>query len=73
MCNVTLTAYELNISYFDALGGDALDVALHVRRYLSSQAIMLALPGVPGIYFHSLVGTSNDHKGVEDVGCAPYT
>ncbi|MEX1224278.1 MAG: alpha-amylase family glycosyl hydrolase, partial [Pirellulales bacterium] len=39
--------YELNITYFDALGwppDDAgADESLHVRRFLTSQAIMLAL------------------------------
>lgn len=62
----TDTPYELNISYVDALGEpDGMDPDLHARRFLSSQAVMLALPGVPGIYFHSLVGTRNDNAGVE--------
>ncbi len=29
---------------------------------------MLALRGVPGVYFHSLVGTKNDTKGVQGTG-----
>jgi sucrose phosphorylase len=29
---------------------------------------MLTMPGVPGIYFHSLVGSMNDEKGVERTG-----
>ena len=29
---------------------------------------MLAMPGVPGIYFHSLVGSRNYYKGVEESG-----
>ncbi|RLC54282.1 MAG: sugar phosphorylase, partial [Chloroflexota bacterium] len=53
------TVYELNISYFDALsdpnGPEPLD--WQVRRFLASQAIMLSLAGVPGIYVHSLFGS----------------
>ena len=42
--------YELNISYFDAVNDpDAADIPLDVARFMSSQAIMLALKGVPGI------------------------
>ena len=29
---------------------------------------MLALPGVPGVYFHSLVGTQNDVDGAQTSG-----
>ena len=29
---------------------------------------MLALRGVPGIYFHSLVGSPNDHEGAQQSG-----
>lgn len=64
------SVYELNISYFDALsdpaGGDSLD--LQVRRFLASQAIMLSLSGVPGIYVHSLFGSRSHHTGVEETG-----
>ena len=61
--------YELNIAYVDALGEpDGMDTSLHARRFLSSQAIMLALPGVPGVYFHSLVGTQNDYQGAQASG-----
>ena len=67
----TDTPYELNIAYVDALGEPGgIDPALHARRFLSSQAIMLALPGVPGIYFHSLVGTQNDTEGASVSGIA---
>jgi len=56
--------YELNITYFDALGGDD----FQVERFLCSQTIMLGLKGVPAIYFHSLTATPNDHDGVEASG-----
>ncbi|HEY75382.1 MAG TPA: sugar phosphorylase, partial [Thermoflexia bacterium] len=66
----TQSVYELNISYFDALsdpkGGEPLD--LQVRRFLTSQAIMLSLAGVPGIYVHSLFGSRGDPEAVERTG-----
>jgi len=66
----TKDPYELNITYFDALGFDGEEDgnATWIARFLVSQAIMLALSGVPGIYFHSLVGSRNDHQGVERTG-----
>jgi len=56
--------YELNITFFDALlppgedptGAPALD------RYLTVQAVALTLAGVPGIYFHNLLGTRCDRR-----------
>ncbi|MEE8391470.1 MAG: sugar phosphorylase, partial [Anaerolineae bacterium] len=66
----TQSVYELNISYFDALsdpnGSESLD--LQVRRFLVSQAIMLGLAGVPGIYIHSLFGSRSCRAGVEQTG-----
>jgi glycosidase len=62
------TAYELNISYLDALGDPNNlneDTKLIAQRFLASQSIMLALRGVPGIYFHSLFGSRNWKEGVE--------
>ena len=68
--NGSKSVYELNISYFDALsdpqGGDLLEV--QVARFMVSQAIMLALQGVPGIYVHSLFGSRNDYAGVQRTG-----
>jgi sucrose phosphorylase len=67
----TESPYELNITYFSALGDpDQPDPDLHIRRFLTSQAIMLSLRGIPGIYFHSLVATPNDAAGVEQTGRA---
>lgn len=64
--------YELNITYVDALSptprDEPTDEALHARRFLSSQAVMLGLAGMPAVYFHSLVGTQNDYAGVEQSG-----
>ena len=62
--------YELNINYFDALNdpqaGEPL--ALQVDRFMASQAILLAMIGVPGIYFHSLFGSRGWPEGVAQTG-----
>ncbi len=64
------SVYELNISYFDALsdpaGGEPLEV--QVQRFMVSQAIMLALAGVPGIYVHSLLGSRSWQEGIALTG-----
>jgi sucrose phosphorylase len=64
----TRSPYELNINYLDALGDpvipDENDVLI-ANRFLASQAIMLALKGVPGIYYHSLLGSSSWREGVK--------
>ena len=63
--------YELNLSYFDALGEPGgMDPRLHARRFLATQALMLAMRGVPAVYFHSLVGAPNDMDGVRESGQA---
>jgi len=65
----TDSPYELNISYLDAVADrNRVPVAEHARRFLATQAIMLAMRGIPGIYFHSLVGTPNDLPGLEASG-----
>lgn len=66
----TQSPYELNINYFDALAGaDAHgSPEMQVKRFIAAQAIMLALVGVPGIYFHSLFGSRGWPEGVELTG-----
>ncbi|TNE66746.1 MAG: alpha-amylase [Rhodobacteraceae bacterium] len=62
--------YELNITYFDALKGTIAkgEDGKQVARFLCSQTIVMALEGVPAFYIHSLIGTHNDHAGVEKTG-----
>jgi glycosidase len=66
----TKSPYELNISYFDALsnphGGESEDT--QIARFLAAHSIMLALRGLPGIYFHSLFGSRGDRRGAEESG-----
>lgn len=57
--------YELNCSYIDILTHPDEENALRIKRMLLTQAVVLAMPGIPGVYFHSLVGASNDRRGVE--------
>jgi sucrose phosphorylase len=52
----------LNITWYDALNDPTQPQAeVDITRFLASQAIMLSLAGVPGIYIHSLLGTRNCH------------
>jgi glucosylglycerate phosphorylase len=62
--------YELNVNYFDALSDphSQEDLDTQVNRFMTAQAIMLALVGVPGIYFHSLFGSRGWRAGVEGTG-----
>ncbi|MDX1435728.1 MAG: sugar phosphorylase [Anaerolineales bacterium] len=67
----TRSPYELNINYLDALGDPQKpdeEPELLARRFLLSQAVMLALRGVPGIYIHSLIGSHGWPEGVEQTG-----
>ncbi|MBN1439546.1 MAG: sugar phosphorylase [Anaerolineales bacterium] len=66
----TVQPYELNINYLDAVsapdGGEPLDLA--VGRFLAAHGILLALAGIPAIYFHSLFGSRGWPDGVEQTG-----
>lgn len=65
------SVYELNITLYDTLNDPHRPTQpLDVRRFLGSQAIMLSLAGVPGIYFHSLFGSPNCHACVDETGRA---
>lgn len=59
-----MSPYELNCSYIDILTDPKEDDTLRLKRMILSQAVALAMPGVPGIYFHSLVGSQNYHEAV---------
>ncbi len=62
--------YELNCTFLDLISRETEDVASTVSRFVTSQAIVLAMPGVPAIYIQSLLGTRNDLQGVERSGRA---
>jgi sucrose phosphorylase len=63
------SAYEINITYFDAMRGtqNGFD-SYQVERFLCSQTIMLQLKGVPAFYIHSLLGTRNALRLAEESG-----
>ena len=44
------------------------DPELGVRRFLCSQAIMLGLQGIPGVYFQSVIGARNWTEGPKREG-----
>jgi glycosidase len=66
----TRSPYELNISYFDALSDPQHPESedTQIARFLAAHSIMLALRGLPGIYFHSLFGSRGDRKAAEESG-----
>ncbi|MBW2604394.1 MAG: sugar phosphorylase [Deltaproteobacteria bacterium] len=57
--------YELNITYVDALLSPESKIDLwHIPKFLASQAIQFALPGVPASYIHSVLGSRNWKMGL---------
>jgi sucrose phosphorylase len=62
--------YELNINYFDALNDPNIDepLDLQIDRFITAHAILLAMRGVPGIYFHSLFGSRGWPEGAQASG-----
>lgn len=63
--------YELNITYLDALKNPHHpDDPFQIARFLAAQAVALVLPGVPGVYIHSILGSLNWTDGVELTGRA---
>jgi glycosidase len=62
------TPYECNVNYLDALSVLGETEALTIDRFMVTQAIMLVLAGVPGIYFHSLFGSRGWPEGAARTG-----
>ncbi len=61
--------YEINVTLFDALQGTTKGPdKWQIDRFICAHAIMLGLEGIPGLYIHSLLGTSNDYEKVENTG-----
>ena len=61
--------YELNIALIDALKGTLKgEDQWQIERFICAHAIMLGLEGVPGLYIHSLIGTTNDEDKVLHTG-----
>ncbi len=67
----SISPYEINIGYFDAMKGTMKGVdGLQEPRFICAQTIMLGLKGIPAFYIHSLLSTPNDYEGVQATGRA---
>jgi len=64
----TQSPYELNCSYVDLITNPESDIGMRAQRFLLTQSVMLCMPGVPGIYYHSILGSQNDRKAAEESG-----
>jgi glucosylglycerate phosphorylase len=64
----TQSPYELNITYLDALTHPNEPDEIRIKRFLAAHTILLSVVGVPGLYIHSLLGSRNYRKGVEESG-----
>lgn len=60
--------YEINCNYFSLLKGVESNEQLGIRRSIIAHAILFTMPGLPAIYFHSMFGSENDIKGMEQSG-----
>jgi sucrose phosphorylase len=60
--------YELNITYVDAILADT--SSTRAEKFLASQSIQYALPGIPATYIHSLLGSRNWVEGAKQTGRA---
>ena len=62
--------YELNCNYLELITNSTEPIELRKNKFICSQSVLITMPGVPGIYFHSLVGSLNSHTEVEKTGRA---
>jgi glycosidase len=60
--------YEVAITYYDALNAATLSVEESVARFKVAHAILLALAGVPAVYFQSLLGARSWQEGFTKTG-----
>lgn len=58
------SAYEMNISFQDAVAGPEEPDEVRIGRFLAAEVIMLSIQGMPGIYVHNLLGSRNDYYGM---------
>ncbi len=54
--------YELNITFFDMLK-DPDDETASISRFMLSQYLALSMKGIPGVYFHNLLGSPSWQEG----------
>lgn len=63
----TQSVYEMNINYSEALKASG-EEHLTPKKMIAAHHILFSLIGVPAIYVHSIFGSKNDQKGVEESG-----
>lgn len=64
----SVSPYEINVTYMDALNKKNDDDSLRLQRFMLAHSILLAFPGVPAVYIQSILGSRNDYVGVETAG-----
>lgn len=62
-----LAPYELNSTWFDLVADGGSN---GMERHLATHAVMMAMPGIPLLYVHSLFGSPNDHDLFRHTGRA---
>jgi sucrose phosphorylase len=61
------TPYELNATWYDLIRGPT-DGDEALQRHLASHAIIFAIGGIPAIYVHSFLASTNDDAAAEGPG-----
>lgn len=64
----TKSPYELNCNYMDLLTNPNESDDIRVQRFMLTQSVMICMPGVPGVYYHSVFGSENDVNGAVESG-----
>ena len=64
----TQSPYELNCNYFELLSHPDEPELLRIKKFMLTQSVMLCMPGIPGIYYHSLLGSLNDRDAALNTG-----
>ncbi len=63
--------YAAGITFFDALSDpDRPVIENHIARFLCAQTVLLALKGIPALYFNDLMAADNEPKDAENAGRA---
>jgi glucosylglycerate phosphorylase len=59
--------YEINSTWWSAINGDCNDESMdfQIKRYLASRSIALVIQGVPAVYAHGAIGSTNDYELVK--------
>lgn len=66
----SISVYELNITYFDAINNpsSATPLSTQIDRFVLSQAVPMALMGIPAFYLPSFLGSRNATDLVKTTG-----